>query len=792
MAKKHNDKGYQLWKNLIADYKEIDPDTDITYDYEGYYNKYPGEAWSMLRGDPEAHFTDEFKTVYHPTFSTLSSYSGKIHPQFNPKGLEGGTWKDDNTFVVSDDLYKSPVNMDQRIDYLMNNEPNGAILRESNGSLPYMSDGTFYGGVLPEVTVTPKKYDTGGSLKAPLDWNELTMKEKAAFIRMGVSSGYKDIDSIRKIYNEFKKGGKKQGASEDILKKAFLGTLNESLRSERGRKEFSHYDTPEWRRYLTELALKESSYRANAFNDIGALGYFQLMPANRSNKGGRWWNDRTQQFYDMYRMTDTNYKQLKKLMKPSDWTKAASLGIDIYGLLGGAHLGGVGGVIKALRGVKNAKDKNGSSVLGYMRRFSQSNKAVPESDIQDIYPVMHQDTNYLPSPVYEQQYTPQAILSFNQEEPLITIPMETEESPVTAVEEVPTIKEPAYKEVSPLDMVRQFNNQIIQMQPTQYQLPTTATEILKQWESQNRNKEQKQDNYILDDLTYRGFNVFDAGGDIIPPIGSLLRRGYNKVKQRIYRTITPQDYDIPKAAKEFVSGNTRNMEAQPSANNEEWSRYLGLSYNEPSNFESAIYRPTKGKATYDTVLKFKDESKILSDAVLKQIIDNYNATGKNTVLIDGNGAGLGSYTVSMGQDEKGKYISYYDDWDINPFKGINSRFNIPVLSNIEDIVPGSNPFTVYGRRYYTDEDLERINKKSLGGPIVTVANNQFDDGGDKDNIFKYTNSNGDIRYVYQDNLEDEEVPVRPLNTIFPDPAQWTFIDDAGKFYKELLLPIQLN
>ena len=211
-------------------------------------------------------------------------------------------------------------------------------------------------------------------------------------------------------------------------------------------------------------------------------------------------------------------------------------------------------------------------------------------------------------------------------------------------------------------------------------------------------------------------------GDIIPPIGSLLRRGYNKVKQRIYRTITPQDYDIPKAAKEFVSGNTRNMEAQPSANNEEWSRYLGLSYNEPSNFESAIYRPTKGKATYDTVLKFKDESKILSDAVLKQIIDNYNATGKNTVLIDGNGAGLGSYTVSMGQDENGKYISYYDDWDINPFKGINSRFNIPVLSNIEDIVPGSNPFTVYGRRYYTDEDLERINKKSLGGPIVIIAN----------------------------------------------------------------------
>jgi hypothetical protein len=59
----------------------------------------------------------------------------------------------------------------------------------------------------------------------------------------------------------------------------------------------------------------------------------------------------------------------------------------------------------------------------------------------------------------------------------------------------------------------------------------------------------------------------------------------------------------------------------------------------------------------------------------------------------------------MGEDDKGKYISYYDDWDINPFKGINARLNIPIISSIENVVPGTNPFTVYGRRYYTDEDI---------------------------------------------------------------------------------------
>lgn len=71
---------------------------------------------------------------------------------------------------------------------------------------------------LKEVTITANKKDNGGSLETPLDWNELSMKEKAAFIRMGVASGYKDIDSIKGVYNQFKKGG-------PTRKQVFLNTL---------------------------------------------------------------------------------------------------------------------------------------------------------------------------------------------------------------------------------------------------------------------------------------------------------------------------------------------------------------------------------------------------------------------------------------------------------------------------------------------------------------------------------------------------------------------------------------
>ena len=93
------ERNYQTWKSLIAKYKGLDIDNDNTYDYEGYYNAYPNEAWDMLNDNPEAHFTDEFKTVYHPTFSNESSYNGKVNMQFNPYGKLGGTWTAGDVFI---------------------------------------------------------------------------------------------------------------------------------------------------------------------------------------------------------------------------------------------------------------------------------------------------------------------------------------------------------------------------------------------------------------------------------------------------------------------------------------------------------------------------------------------------------------------------------------------------------------------------------------------------------------------------------------------------------------------
>ena len=91
------ERNYKYWGFPNSDAALLDALNNNTYNYRGYYNKYPNGD-----GNAKDHWTDEFKTVYHPTFSDESIYSGK-KSQYNPKGLKGGTWIGEY-FVPSIDL----------------------------------------------------------------------------------------------------------------------------------------------------------------------------------------------------------------------------------------------------------------------------------------------------------------------------------------------------------------------------------------------------------------------------------------------------------------------------------------------------------------------------------------------------------------------------------------------------------------------------------------------------------------------------------------------------------------
>ena len=91
------ERNYKYWGFPNSDAALLDALNNNTYNYRGYYNKYPNGD-----GNAKDHWPDEFKTVYHPTFSDESIYSGK-KSQYNPKGLKGGTWIGEY-FVPSLDL----------------------------------------------------------------------------------------------------------------------------------------------------------------------------------------------------------------------------------------------------------------------------------------------------------------------------------------------------------------------------------------------------------------------------------------------------------------------------------------------------------------------------------------------------------------------------------------------------------------------------------------------------------------------------------------------------------------
>ena len=63
---------------------------------------------------------------------------------------------------------------------------------------------------------------------------------------------------------------------------------------------------------------------------------------------------------------------------------------------------------------------------------------------------------------------------------------------------------------------------------------------------------------------------------------------------------------------------------------------------------------------------------------------------------------LGNYTIGAGEDEKGKYVSYYDLWDLDPFQ------HNPKLKRFQDKAEqlqsaiGVTSPEVYGRLYYKE------------------------------------------------------------------------------------------
>jgi hypothetical protein len=89
---------------------------------------------------------------------------------------------------------------------------------------------------------------------------------------------------------------------------------------------------------------------------------------------------------------------------------------------------------------------------------------------------------------------------------------------------------------------------------------------------------------------------------------------------------------------------------------------------------------------------------------------------------------MGNYTINMGEDDRGKYMSYYDKWDLNPFLLSNPITGKEITTNI------SKPYEIYDRlyfkdygdgvdkrMYYTDNELKSFSPNKKNKNFDTIA-----------------------------------------------------------------------
>lgn len=147
-----------------------------------------------------------------------------------------------------------------------------------------------------------------------------------------------------------------------------------------------------YRKFMTALAKRESSFRPTIKNNKEpAYGYFQLMQGVGTN--GRQYNnivkyagtedieafknDPVLQIQAAFKMIKENESNLKRELGDDGLEKARKLGFDMWGLLGGSWLGGVGsrkrmnGTVGAvLNNYDGPSDVHGTTISQYMREFT--------------------------------------------------------------------------------------------------------------------------------------------------------------------------------------------------------------------------------------------------------------------------------------------------------------------------------------------------------------------------------------------------------------------------------------
>lgn len=178
----------------------------------------------------------------------------------------------------------------------------------------------------------------------------------------------------------------------------------------------------------------------------------------------------------------------------------------------------------------------------------------------------------------------------------------------------------------------------------------------------------------------------------------------NIIRDKIYNNLQPRSYEAP-LKRIFEALTTPSHDVRDMPHREDaWSLYMGKPQTN-NTFSISRYKPSKSienNHIYYSINKI--DNKDFEESLLERDIDNPYSLDSDYNDI------MGNYTINTGEDEHGKYISYYDKWDLNPLNLKNPINNKEITTDI------GKPFEIYNRIYYRD-NLDKDRFKEYDGKI---------------------------------------------------------------------------
>jgi len=200
----------------------------------------------------------------------------------------------------------------------------------------------------------------------------------------------------------------------------------------------------------------------------------------------------------------------------------------------------------------------------------------------------------------------------------------------------------------------------------------------------------------------------------------------NQTKQRIADNVFPSGYvaeSLNKVPAKRIYDTVIKNEPEPGSRAsgaidrdslEERKNLLAYAMGQSDDLPAAEYKPTNAKNPdaeyFRSPVTEKNLRQELSQSKdpLKYIEDHAGRVGYHAGVNDNV---LGNYTVTKGEGDQGSYLSYYDEYDFDPFTGKVAT----AISSAAQALAGVRAPELYGRIYYNPETGRPIEQKQSGG-----------------------------------------------------------------------------